>query len=53
MRGFGSVYYWRDGSEVNFVADKLRVEVKAGKPHRRYSERVRMLDENIVPSSWS
>ncbi|MDK2371995.1 MAG: ATP-binding protein [Candidatus Korarchaeota archaeon] len=45
LRRFGRVYYWRDGYEVDAVAGGLRVEVKAGKPHRRYPRDVLILDE--------
>ncbi len=48
MRRFGGVYYWRNGYEVDAVADELRVEVKAGKPHRRYPKDVLVLDEENV-----
>lgn len=46
LRRFGGVYYTRDGYEVDAVADGLRVEVKAGKPHRRYPKDVLILDED-------
>jgi len=46
LRRFGSVYYWRNGYEVDAVADGLKVEVKAGKPHRRYPKDVLVLDED-------
>ncbi len=45
LRRFGSIYYWRDGYEVDALADGLKVEVKAGKPHRRYPKDVLVLDE--------
>ena len=43
-RRYGHVYYYRDGYEIDVVADDLKVEVKAGKPHRRYPKGVRVLD---------
>lgn len=49
MRRFGSVYYWRDGYEVDVIADGLKVEVKAGKPHRRYPRGVKTLDKDDIP----
>jgi len=45
LRRFGSIYYWRDGYEVDALVDGLEVEVKAGKPHRRYPKDVLVLDE--------
>ena len=35
-RKFGEVFYYRDGYEVDVIADGLKVEVKARKSHRRY-----------------
>ena len=49
LRAFGEVYYWRDGAEVDCVAGPLRVEVKAGKPHRRYPRGVLVLEREDVP----
>ncbi len=45
-RRFGRIGYWRDGYEIDVVADGLKVEVKAGKPHRRYPRDVKVLDED-------
>ncbi len=45
-RRFGRIGYWRDGYEIDVVADGMRVEVKAGKPHRRYPKKVKVLDED-------
>ena len=49
LRRFGRVYYWRDGYEVDALADGLKVEVKAGKPHRRYPKGVVVLDREDLP----
>ncbi len=49
LRRFGSVYYWRDSCEVDVLADGLKIEVKAGKPHRRYPKGVTVLDKEEIP----
>ncbi len=48
-RKYGEVYYFRDGYEVDVVADDLKVEVKAGKPHRRYPRDVIVLEREDIP----
>ncbi|MDK2464971.1 MAG: ATP-binding protein, partial [Candidatus Korarchaeota archaeon] len=48
LRRFGEVFYYRNSHEVDALADGLRVEVKAGKPHRRYPRGVRILDEENI-----
>lgn len=40
-RRFGKVYYYRNSYEVDAIAGSLKVEVKAGKAHRRYQKRHR------------
>jgi len=49
-RKFGELYYWRNGLEVDCIAGDLKVEVKAGKPHRRYPRGVRVLGEREIPA---
>ncbi len=49
LRRFGEVYYWRNGYEVDALANGLKVEVKAGKPHRRYPKGVMVLDRDDLP----
>ncbi len=49
LRKFGEVHYWRNGYEVDCIADGLKVEVKAGKPHRRYPKDVLVLSEHDIP----
>ncbi len=49
MRKFGSIYYWRDGYEVDIIAEGLKVEAKAGKPRRRYPKGVTVLDKDGIP----
>lgn len=48
-RRFGEVYYYRNSYEVDAVAGDLKVEVKAGKAHRRYPKSVRVLEKGDVP----
>ncbi len=49
LRRFGMVYYWRNGYEVDALANGLRVEVKAGKPHRRYPKGAVVVDRDDLP----
>ncbi len=48
-RKFGEIYYYRNKYEIDCIAGDLKVEVKAGKPHRRYPKGVRVLDEEDLP----
>ena len=48
LRRFGEVFYYRNSREIDALADGLRVEVKAGKPHRRYPRGVTVLDEENI-----
>lgn len=48
-RKFGKIYYYKNSYEVDCIADDLRVEVKAGKPHRRYPRNVIVLEEEDIP----
>jgi len=49
LRKFGEIFYYKNGYEIDCVADNLKVEVKAGKPHRRYPKNVTVLDETEIP----
>lgn len=49
FRRYGHVYYYRNDHEVDVVADGLKVEVKAGKAHRRYPRGVVVLEEEDIP----
>ena len=49
FRRFGEVYYYRDSFEIDCLADGLKVEVKAGKLHRKYPKSVIILEEEDVP----
>ena len=46
---FGEIYYYRDRYEIDVIADGLRVEVKAGKAHRRYPRNVVVLEKEDIP----
>ena len=48
-RRFGEVYYYRNGYEVDAIAGKMRIEVKAGKVHRRYPKNVKVLEKDEIP----
>jgi len=48
-RKFGEIYYYRDRYEIDVIADGLRVEVKAGKAHRRYPRNVVVLEKEDIP----
>lgn len=49
FRRFGEIYYSRNRYEIDCIAGKLRVEVKAGKPHRKYPKGVEVLEEEDIP----
>ena len=49
FRRFGSVYYFRDRFEIDCIADGFRVEVKAGKPFRRYPKNVLVIGRDDIP----
>jgi len=48
LRRFGQVFF-RNGYEVDAVAGGLKVEVKTGKPHRRYPRGTLVLSEEDLP----
>lgn len=50
FRRFGEVYYYRDSFEIDCLAGDLKVEVKAGKPHRKYPKNLIILEEEDVPA---
>ena len=49
LRKFGNVYYYRNYFEIDCIANNLKVEVKVGKPHRKYPKDVILLDEENLP----
>ncbi len=48
-RKYGEIYYYKNKYEIDCIASKVKVEVKAGKPHRRYPKGVKVLDEEEIP----
>jgi predicted AAA+ superfamily ATPase len=49
FRKFGEIYYYKNSYEVDAVSGNLRVEVKAGRAHRRYPKGVIVLEEQDIP----
>lgn len=49
FRKFGEIFYYKNRYEIDCIADKLMIEVKAKKPHRKYPENVKILDEKEIP----
>ena len=49
LRKFGEVYYYRNKYEIDCIAGDMKIEVKAGKPHRRYPKNVIVLEEKDIP----
>ena len=48
-RKFGEIYYFRNSYEIDCIAGDMKVEVKAGKPHRKYPKNVLVLDKKDIP----
>jgi uncharacterized protein len=49
LRKFKEIYYYKNTYEIDCIAGNLKVEVKAGKPHRKYPKDVIILEEKDVP----
>jgi len=49
FRKYGKVFYRKNAYEIDIVTDELRIEVKAGKPHRRYPRNVKVIDRDQIP----
>ena len=49
LRKFGEIYYYRNSYEIDCIAGNQKVEVKAGKPHRKYPKNVVVLEEQNIP----
>ena len=49
QRKFGSVYYVRNKFEIDCIANDLKIEVKIGKPHRKYPKNVFLVDSENLP----
>jgi len=48
-RKTGEVYYYRGRYEVDCIAADMKIEVKAGKPHRKYPPNVEILGYEDIP----
>jgi len=48
-RKYSEIYYWRNSYEIDCLAGNLKIEVEAGKPHRRYPRGVTVIDEEKLP----
>ncbi len=48
-RTFGEIYYYKNRYEIDCIAGDLKVEVKAGKAHRKYPKNVIVLEEGDIP----
>ena len=48
-RKFGEIYYFKNSYEIDCIARDLKIEVKAGKPRRKYPKGVRILEEQDIP----
>ena len=49
LRKFGEIYYFKNSYEIDCIAGDLKIEVKAGKPHRKYPKGVKVLEEEGLP----
>ena len=49
-RRYGNrIYYYRNAYEIDCIADNLFIEVKIGKPHRKYPKNVYIIDKEQLP----
>ncbi len=49
FRKYGEVYYYRNGYEIDVIVNDMKIEVKAGKSHRRYPKGVKILEADDIP----
>ena len=49
QRRYKEVYYSKDKYEIDCIAGNLKIEVKTGKPHRRYPKNTRVLSKEDIP----
>jgi predicted AAA+ superfamily ATPase len=47
LRRFGEIFYYRNSYEIDCIAGDLNIEVKTGKPHRKYPKNVEVLGEDL------
>lgn len=48
-RKIGEICYYRGKYEIDCIAADMKIEVKAGKPHRKYPPNVRILEYEDIP----
>lgn len=48
-RKFNEIYYFKNRYEIDCIAGELKVEVKAGKPYRKYPRNVITLEREDIP----
>ena len=49
LRKYSDIYYYRNSYEVDCIADNLYIEVKIGKPHRKYPKKVYVINREQIP----
>ncbi|MEW5896822.1 MAG: ATP-binding protein [Nanoarchaeota archaeon] len=49
IRRYGEVYYYKNNYEIDCFFKNLKIEVKAGKPHRTYPKGVTVLGKEEIP----
>ncbi|HII61303.1 ATP-binding protein [Pyrococcus horikoshii] len=49
FRKFGEIHYFRNSYEIDIIASDMKIEVKAGKAHRKYPRGVKVLEKEDVP----
>ncbi|RLJ01261.1 MAG: ATP-binding protein [Candidatus Aenigmatarchaeota archaeon] len=49
FRKFGEIYYFKNSYEIDCIAKNLKIEIKAGKPHRKYPKEVKILEKEDIP----
>ncbi len=48
-RRYDKIYYYRNAYEIDCIVDNLFIEVKIGKPHRKYPKNVFVIDKEQLP----
>ena len=49
FRKYGEINYYRNKYEIDCIAGNKKIEVKAGKTHRRYPKKVKIIEEEDIP----
>lgn len=49
LRKFKEIYYYRNRYEIDCIAGNMKVEVKAGKPYKKYPRGVKVVGEEELP----